>query len=220
MNKRWEKTDALMKARSIRAMNVKIVISDGKYNHDLYVKLGWANRRWVWVDITVSRFNSVKSENESADEVELRRQLFDTNKRLIEIVCLHATELLQSGERGIVDIVKSWKGTKFSPSGTCESIRNEINEGVVTSPLDAAAKLIEFRMKEWSRMYRKEERADDEYLEGLVSDCLEKVEDDSEGFTEWELNFLKSIADKHDYRHLSEKEIDKLEEIHEEKCFA
>lgn len=217
MNNKWERIEALMKAKSIRAQNVKIVICDGSHNHDLYVKLGWAERRWVWIDITVSRFTEIHGKSETTDEVDARRKLLETNKRLIEIICFHATELLQSGERTLQDIVKSWKGTHSHPEGVCESIRTKDNEGRVTSPLDAAAKLIEKRIDQWEEEMRRQERMDEGYLEGLVVECLAKLEESPEIFTSWEREFLETIGDKHDRAHLSDKEIDSLEKIHDER---
>lgn len=217
MNKKWEKIEAILKAKAIKALSTKIVICDDKYNHDLYLKLGWADSRWVWVDITVSRFTGVTNEYETSDMEHLRRSLMDTNRRLIELVCVHATELLQSGERTLKDIVHTWRGTQFAPAGICESIRTKVNEAKVTSVLDASAKLIEQRVEQWEEKFRQEDRMDEEYLEGLIVECWAECERNPGAFTDWEKDFLASLKEKHDMIHLSEKEIDKLEEIHKEK---
>lgn len=214
MNKKWEKIEALLKAKDIKALSTKIVISDGYYNHDLYVKLGWADSRWVWVDITVSRFTEITNEPETYEVENLRRVLMDTNRRLIELVCVHATELLQSGERTIQEIVHTWKGTQFAPAGTCESVRTKYNAAKVTSVLDATAKLIEQRVAQWEEKFKREDRMNVDYLEGMVAECIAAFEKDPDQFTEWEQEFLKSLQEKHDSVHLSEKEIGKLQQIH------
>lgn len=213
MNIILRKTDALMHSKFIKAMNIKVEIVDRwNHTHDVYLKLGWAIRRWVWIDITISRFSEDRN-NEHSD-------VANDVDRIIEIVCHHATELLQSGHRDISDIMKRWKGTHFSPYGTCESIRNEFNEGIVTSPLDAVAKSIEKNVDRWTETNRRNERMDDEYIEGLVSDCLRQIDETPDSFTEWEIAFIKEIEDKIFSSHLSEKEKDKLEEIHENRVVA
>jgi len=57
----------------------------------------------------------------------------------------------------------------------------------------------------------------EQMIEQMISDCLVAVEDDSDAFTEWEVEFLESIEDQNEDRHLSESQVDKLTEIWEEK---
>jgi hypothetical protein len=155
MSKRkWEMVEGLIKAESVHTVNTKITIYDGSHEHDLYVKLGWADGRWVWIDITVSRYTAKDREPEDAKLVDLRRKMLEVHRRLLEIVCVHASELMQSDERTIDEIVDHWRGTQFEPAGTCESIRTDENQGRVTSPLDAAAKLIARKRGGWERKLR------------------------------------------------------------------
>jgi len=57
----------------------------------------------------------------------------------------------------------------------------------------------------------------EQMIEQMIADCLVAVEDDSDAFTEWEVEFLESIEDQNEDRHLSESQVDKLTEIWEEK---
>jgi len=54
-------------------------------------------------------------------------------------------------------------------------------------------------------------------IEQMIEECLEAVEADSDAFTEWEVEFLESIEDQNEDRHLTEKQINSLTEIWEEK---
>jgi hypothetical protein len=148
--KEWARIEELLRYDSLRTVNTKIVIKDGVHEHDLYVKVGWADGRWVWVDLTLSRYAGKHGEEEDREVSKLRRDLTETNRRLLEIACVHATELLQSNERTILDITEKWKGRQFEPAGVCVAVVTETNNiGRVLSPLDAAAKVIDIKHKEW-----------------------------------------------------------------------
>ena len=71
---------------------------------------------------------------------------------MLEIICTHASELLQSGERTILDVTNRWIATRFEPSGYCDAVMNAVCKGVVTSPLDAFAKLLILKLDHFERI--------------------------------------------------------------------
>lgn len=54
-------------------------------------------------------------------------------------------------------------------------------------------------------------------IEEMIDECLEAVEEDTDAFTEWEIEFLESIEDQNEDRHLTDQQVEKLTEIWEEK---
>ncbi len=159
----WTRIERFLECGTMDTVNTKIVIDDEVNEHDLYVKVGWADDRWVWVDITMSRYSGKLCPDEPAQVSELRRELTETTRRLLEIACAHATELIQSDERTILDITGKWKGRSFAPSGVCKSVVTSTNEiGRVLSPLDAAAKIIELKLQEWERTMKLKKKKKEE----------------------------------------------------------
>ena len=57
---------------------------------------------------------------------------------------------------------------------------------------------------------------DEERTEKLIEACLDKLEQDQDGFSAWERSFLESVEEQNEQGHLSEAQIAKLEEIAEE----
>lgn len=62
---------------------------------------------------------------------------------LIEIALGHALRLLETGGSDLRGIVREWSGTRFEPAGVCPQLG-----GIVTSPLDAAARWLARRLPE------------------------------------------------------------------------
>jgi hypothetical protein len=88
----------------------------------IYVKLGFAHGRPVWISLTLGH----GIDHPGADE----------DKSLMEVICYQASELLATGTWTIGDVVESWIAVRnCKPSGQCPQIG-----GKALSPLDAAAK--------------------------------------------------------------------------------
>ena len=139
VQEKWRHIDSLMSVGDIQCIVRKMILEQDAGELDIYLKLGWADDRWVWVDITVS--------NHSRTCHEIRA--------MTELICLHATDLLKSGERSLRDIVHYWRGTNFEPSGKCEQFVTEHDpDGIVTSPLDMAAKTIDKHIGAWEEKMR------------------------------------------------------------------
>lgn len=155
--KEYARIEDIICKDQMRTVVRKICINDGANLLDLYAKLGWASGRWVWVDLTLSRYTGISNGCENKEVARLRRDLAEQGRRMLEVVCSHAVELLQSGERTLEDLVCRWKGTQFEPSGICDELKTETNTiGRVTSPLDAFAKVIEQEHEKWTEMMKKE----------------------------------------------------------------
>jgi len=156
--KEWARIDELLKkgGESMDTVNTKIVINDGHCDFELFCQLGRLDGRWVWVDLKMSLSPESVSECESGIVTNLKRQLTDANKSMLEIICTHASELLQSGERTILDVTNRWIATRFEPSGYCDSVRNAVCKGAVTSPLDAFAKLLILKLDHFNRITDKD----------------------------------------------------------------
>ncbi len=63
----------------------------------------------------------------------------DANVRAaLELVVLHAAALVDAGVWTLENMYTAWRATHLDPCGICPQV-----EGIVTSPLDAAARLLE-----------------------------------------------------------------------------
>jgi len=70
----------------------------------------------------------------------------DSNVRAaLELVVMHAKELVDSGVWTLDDMFSRWRATHLEPSGICPQV-----EGIVTSPLDAAARFLEKKEHEFT----------------------------------------------------------------------
>ena len=150
---KWSHIEALLsKGETMDTVNTKLVINDGFCDFELWAHVGKIEKRWVWVDLKIS-IRPEHTSDETPIVANLKRQLVDANKRLLEIVCAQATMLLQSDERTIEEITGPWIGTRFEPSGTCETVKCErMPEGIVTSPLDAFAKLVHLKLEHFDQL--------------------------------------------------------------------
>jgi hypothetical protein len=59
---------------------------------------------------------------------------------------------------------------------------------------------------------------DEEEIEDMITACREAIDADPKRFTAWEIRFLESLEDRNVDHHLTEDQIVKLEQIHEERC--
>jgi hypothetical protein len=132
-------------------VSTKLIINDGFCDFELWGQIGKLDGRWVWIDLRMSLRPESIGKDATVVVANLKRQLADANKNLIEIVCVHASELLQSGERTLLEVTSKWIGTRFEPSGYCDAVKNAICNGKVTSPLDAFAKLIQLKIDYFDR---------------------------------------------------------------------
>lgn len=59
---------------------------------------------------------------------------------------------------------------------------------------------------------------DEEDIEDMIAACRQAADEDPKRFRPWELSFLESLEDRNVDHHLTEQQIEKLREIHEERC--
>lgn len=139
------------KSKNMDTVCSKFVINDGFCEYEFWGMIGKTCGRWVWVELKVS-LDPGNISNDSAIVANLKRELLDSNKRMLFIICEHASELLQSGERTVEEVTAKWIGTRFEPSGKCEALKDSVTKGKVTSPLDAFAKLIQSKIGHYNRI--------------------------------------------------------------------
>ena len=151
----------------IQSITTKLTINDDKFNHDMYVKIGWFKEKPVWIELTLSQMSQITLENgqkrveESEEVTELRRHMVENSRVTMEIICKQASSMLQGEDCGIEWLAALWRGTKFEPSGKCVALAaNDPTKPYVKvkSPLDAVAQLIEMKMDEWKKKIRDEEK--------------------------------------------------------------
>lgn len=74
----------------------------------------------------------------------------DDARAMIELLCRQANVLLQSETWEWDDLCDAWSGTRFDPCGPCEFPAScSIGGAIVSSPLDAAARVIRDRFSAW-----------------------------------------------------------------------
>jgi hypothetical protein len=134
----------------IDTITTKITIKESHYEHDMYAKLGWHSGRPVWVSITLSRLNRLNGHDESPELVEVRRKYIDSLRAALEVICAHASEELRHSLITLDGLVSSWRATKFDPAGVCH-FHGHADGVLVSSPLDAVARLIDERKEIWTR---------------------------------------------------------------------
>jgi hypothetical protein len=59
---------------------------------------------------------------------------------------------------------------------------------------------------------------DEEEIERMISDLTEAVEENPGQFSKWERDFIESVEENNDGGHLSERQREKLEELHDKHC--
>jgi hypothetical protein len=211
-----------LNADGIVGITSKLVIHDGQREHDLYVKIGWWRGRPVWVDVTLAR-NSGDASGDTFDipapalpvVIDLRRRLIENSRALTEIACRQASLLLSSHRCSLTELSDLWRATTGEPRGKCSQVV-DIDGDRVHGPLDAAAKLFRLRCDEWEKRMKHEYT--DEEIEGMIADCQKAVEENPDVFSKFESEFIESVADANETAHLTEKQIEKLEQIWEERA--
>lgn len=132
---------------------------------DLYVKVSFFRGTLAYIDVTLSA--SKKDEVLTTHAMAtLEATKTDNARSMIEMLCRQANELLQSGTWTWETLVHAWSGSRFEPAGVCKfptfRVMEDLEEwgGIVSSPLDAVAKLIQKRMPSWLAKMPKEEVED------------------------------------------------------------
>jgi hypothetical protein len=130
---------ALLASEGLPGWNVKLEIGSG----DCYLTAAIMGGRLVHVNLTVSRVGGPELIMRTHQVAVLEASKLDVTKALVEIACRTVNQLLQRGAWDVEDLIAAWRGTRFDPEGVCPQVR-----GIVSSPLDAAAKWLELKAKE------------------------------------------------------------------------
>ncbi|MEN6368293.1 MAG: hypothetical protein ABFD77_01170 [Thermotogota bacterium] len=214
-----QRVEAAIERDGVQTITHKLVIQ-GEHQHDIYVKTGWWRGRPVWVDLTISAGKDGENGKDKIPRslaplvVDLRRRVIESSRCLSEIVCREATLLLSSRRCSLDELADLWRATEGEPRGRCEQVTDELGDRV-HGPFDAAAKLFKLKGKEWEQ--KMAHVYEDEEVEKMISDCQEAIEETPDSFTGFEREFIRSVAAQNETDHLSEKQIEKLEQIWEER---
>lgn len=181
--------------------------------HTIYLKLGWRLGRPVYVDIKLSVIKGFSGNGESRDVVALRTENFRSTNASIEIITRQTSVLLEEAIWDLDKLCDQWRGTRVFYGGVMANIPYVAGrKQVATGILDAAARMIGLKKEEWSKKMR-----DDGQIEHMIEECLTALSDDETIFSTWEQTFLESLENTNDERHLTDKQIKKLEQIYEDK---
>ena len=218
----WRRIEERLNRDGVESITSKLVIRDDKLNHDIYVKLGWWRGRPVWVDVTISRHaGDWNGEGHGVPQASLPmvtglyRRLIENSRALTEIACREASLLLSSRRCTLSDLADLWRATEGEPKGLCPQVNDECGDRV-HGPLDAAAKLFKLRGGEWEK--KMAHTYTDDEVEQMIEDCQRAVDERPVEFTGFEREFIESVADANETSHLTDKQIEKLEQIWEERA--
>lgn len=217
----WEKLEQRFHHDGVESLTHKLTIADGEKQHDIYLKVGWWRGRPVWVDLTMAR-HSEDGNGDTLDVhesalvlvVNLRQRILDNTRAFMEVACREASLLLSSRRCRLDDIADLWRVTETEPRGQCVQVQDDLG-ATVHGPLDAAAKLFRIKGKEWEKRMA-HNYAEDE-IESMISDCEAALEERPDDFTGWERTFIEDATEQNETRHLSNGQIEKLEQIWEER---
>lgn len=116
----------------------------------LYLKVGLIGGQLAYISAQVGnhgkQFAAV-----SVSEVDAAVASFSTLRGFLEASCIMANALLEAGVWRAEDLVAAWRGTRFAPDGICPQL-----DGIVRSPLDAIAKVIERKIVSAQQEHRQE----------------------------------------------------------------
>ena len=72
-------------------------------------------------------------------------------RALLEMVCEKTRLLVRDGQWGLDTLLRDWRGRQFEPRGVCKQLQELTPDEnpQVTSPLDALARIIEIRRRDW-----------------------------------------------------------------------
>lgn len=110
------------------------VVYDGV---SLYLKVGLLGGQLAYLSVQVGNHGKHFAAS-TVPEVDAAVASFSTLRGFLEASCVMANALLESGVWKAEDLVQAWRGTRFAPDGICQQL-----EGIVRSPLDAIAQVIE-----------------------------------------------------------------------------
>ena len=217
--KNWQRIEQRMATDGVDTITSKIEIDDGFQQHNLYVKIGWITGKPVMIDITIARhskrYSSPGVNSESPAMMELRQMMIENARSALEIICREASLLLSSRRCTLSEIANLWIVTRMDPQGRCRQVGNAETDYKVHGPLDAVAKLFMLKAEEWERKMGHE--YDDEDIERMISECAVAIEERPKDFTGWEMDFIESVSDANETTHLSDSQVEKLEQIWEDR---
>lgn len=220
--KYWEKIERRFHREGVLSMTSKLTIVDSaEGQHDFYLKLGWWRGRPVWIDLTMARHaNEGATDTLDVHEsalpflVDLRRRLLDNTRAFLEVACREASLLLTARRCKLDDIADLWRVTETEPRGRCLQVKDALGDRV-HGPLDAVAKMIKMKGKEWERKMAHSYTEDE--IEKMIEDCQEALEERPDDFTGFERTFIEDVADANETAHLTDNQVEKLEQIWEER---
>jgi hypothetical protein len=125
----------------VQSIAHKLTIGD----HDVYAHIGWHRGRPCWVDLTITHNSTREGSCQSSEANDLATRMIDDARAAMEVICRQASALLQADVWTIDNLIGAWRGTKFQPCGVCDQVK-----GIVSSPLDAVARLLEVRGLVWA----------------------------------------------------------------------
>ena len=165
MNEAWREVDSVLHTDGVDSTTAKMKMGD----HSLFVKVGWYKGRAVRIDIVLSRLSKLKQhEGESASEFALRNRITENARAMLEVVCEHTSEMLQSDVWNLHNVIDKWAGVTCDPQGKCYGLQPDSYTGdpqFATSPLDAARRLIQERREGWEQQMQyveQEEEGEDD----------------------------------------------------------
>jgi len=137
-NATWRQIEETLFRQGIETVTNKL----GVGGRDTYLKVGWHRGRPVLVDMTIGKGQDNLINDLQTNELATAAA---TNARAaIEVICRHASSLLQANVWSLNDLIRAWRATVFEPQGVCPELQE-----IVSSPLDAAARLCERRKDAW-----------------------------------------------------------------------
>lgn len=142
MNKRWRQIEETLYRQGIESVTNKL----GVGGRDCYFKIGWNGGRPVHVDLTIGTGQDHLSGDVQTNELATAAAM--NARAAIEVICRHASALLQAHVWSLNDMIGAWRATAFEPQGVCPELQE-----IVSSPLDAAARLCERRKAEWYEQF-------------------------------------------------------------------
>jgi len=143
-NEKWKAVQTALYEGDLQSITNKICIG----GQDCYFRISWHAGRPVAVDLTVG----TGKDNNGNDVLtnELAAAAMHNTRATVELICRHASALLQADVWTIDDLISAWRGTAFDPSGVCMELKE-----IPSSPLDAAARLCEKRKVDWLKLMEK-----------------------------------------------------------------
>lgn len=220
--KYWQKVEQTLSRDGVTTLTQKLTIIDSEaQEHDFYLKVGWWRGRPVWIDITKAR-HAKEGTGDTLDihqsalplVTALRRRMIDLSRSTLEIICRQASLLLSTRRCRLEELADLWRVTETEPPGRCEQVVDDLGDKV-HGPLDAVAKFLKMKGPEWEK--RMTHQYTEEEIEQMIAECMEALEQRPDDFTGWETSFLEDVSDANETTHLTDSQVEKLEQIWEER---